>query len=245
MSTTNKEDDERKDSTPKAHESTNQDDKGNNKNENPKEAEERSLVSNNPTNDTEQTTPQTDPNSTTSKARTSVDVISARLSESEKQSKAKDLLSNTTETSNGTDATTTSTTDDQRKPVPPILGKQQECNGKCHNHSDQYDLVCSNLIKPRSLAEKEPENKTATDTITNESKQQDSTLTEQNVTATGVNTDIGKCINHIDEYDFLCSNLITALRFYRKRLGHYRKSKYDNERFEYMRCNFCSTQSNS
>ena len=149
MSPTNKEDVDPKDSTPKGHESTNQDDKGNNKIENPKEVEERSLVSNNPTNDTEHTTPQTDPNSTTSKARTSIDAISASLSESEQQSKAKDLLSNTTETSKETDATTTSTTDDQRKPVPPILDKQQECNGKCHNHSDQYDFVCSNLIKPR------------------------------------------------------------------------------------------------
>ena len=235
MSTTNKEYVEPNDSTPKEHESTNQDDNGDNKNENPKEVEEGSLVANNPTNDTEQTTPQTDPKITTSKARTSADVISAPLPESEQQSKVNDLISNTTETSKGTDATTTSTADDQGKPDPPILGKQQEYNGKCHNHSDQYDFVCSNLIKPRSLAEKEPENKTATDTITNESKQQDSTLTEQNVTATGVNTDIGKCINHIDEYDFLCSNLITALRFYRKRLGQYRKSKYDNERIGYMR----------
>ena len=159
MSTTDKEDVEPANSTPKEHESKNQDDKGNNKNENPEEVEQRSLVSNNLTNDTEQTTPQTDPKTTTFKPRTSADVNPAPLSESEQQSKVNDLISNTTETSKGTGATTTSAADDQSKPLlpttvriteqTPTLDKQQEYNGKCHNHSDQYDFVCSNLIKPR------------------------------------------------------------------------------------------------
>ena len=159
MSTTEKALADPTNSTSKEHESNNQDNKGNNKNENPDEVQERSLGSNNLTNDTKQTNPQTDPKITPTKARTSGDLNIVLLSESEQQSKVTDLISNTTETSKGTGATTTTAADDQSKPLlpttvriterTPTLDKHEDDNGKCHNHSDQYDFVCSNLIKPR------------------------------------------------------------------------------------------------
>jgi len=159
MSTTDKADDNPTNSTPKEDECNNQDVTGNNENESPEEVQERSPSSNNLTNDTEQTNPQTDPKTTPTKARTSSDLNIALLSESEQQSKDIDLILNTMETSEGTDTTTTTAADNQSKPLlpttvritekTPVLDKHEDGNGKCHNHSDQYDFVCSNLIKPR------------------------------------------------------------------------------------------------
>jgi len=192
MSNTNKTNADTTNSTSKEYESINQENKGNNKNENPEEVNKGSLSSNNLTKHTEQTTSPPDPKTTTTKARTTDkpglngDVNSleadtaantatcALQSEPEQQRKANDSISKTmetpenTHTKEGSDATTTigtisinqSKTDDQSKAeqllptvVPteeaPSQDKPDDENGKCHNHIDQYDFVCSNLIKPR------------------------------------------------------------------------------------------------
>jgi len=248
MSTTDKADVDTTNSTPKEDESNHQDDKGNNKNENTEEVTEGSLSSNTLTNHNEQTTLPSNPKITTTKATTTDEPgLSGNLnspesntaantptcvlqSESVQQRKDTDSISSTTKTPEGTGATTTTGKDDQSKPEQVFLtgGPAEKApsqdkhedheNGKCHNHSDQYDSVCSNLIKPRQLAGKETIDKTTTDVTTNEPTQQDNTLTKQGATQTEANTDNGKCINHIDQYDLLFSNLITTPRLYRKRL---------------------------